>query len=91
MASEGYHEPIELLDGGEALLHMADGAKVPCSRRQLPLLRQALGNSRNIPALNLLGEVGVERALELLIRRGLSRVAFGKKLSDQGSIRQDVA
>jgi len=34
---------IEPLDGGEALLHMADGAKVPCSRRQLPLLRQALG------------------------------------------------
>ena len=33
---------IEPLDGGEALLHMADGAKVPCSRRQLPLLRQAL-------------------------------------------------
>ncbi len=34
---------IEPLDGGEALLHMADGAKVPCSRRQLPVLRQALG------------------------------------------------
>ncbi len=33
---------IEPLDGGEALLHMADGVKVPCSRRQLPLLRQAL-------------------------------------------------
>jgi len=29
--------------GGEALLHMADGATVPCSRGQLPLLRQALG------------------------------------------------
>lgn len=34
---------IEPLDGGEALLHMADGARVPCSRRQLPVLRQALG------------------------------------------------
>ncbi|MDY1034626.1 LytTR family DNA-binding domain-containing protein [Stenotrophomonas sp. CFBP8980] len=34
---------IEPLDGGEALLHMADGARLPCSRRQLPLLRQALG------------------------------------------------
>lgn len=33
---------IEPTEGGEALLHMADGAKVPCSRRQLPLLRQAL-------------------------------------------------
>jgi len=36
---------IEPLDGGEALLHMADGAKVPCSRRQLPVLRQALGGA----------------------------------------------
>jgi len=34
---------IEPADGGEALLHMADGARVPCSRRQLPTLRQALG------------------------------------------------
>jgi len=34
---------IEPADGGEAVLHMADGARVPCSRRQLPLLRQALG------------------------------------------------
>ncbi len=35
----GQLRSIEPLDGGEALLHMADGAKVPCSRRQLPLLR----------------------------------------------------
>ncbi|GAB3048915.1 LytTR family DNA-binding domain-containing protein [Stenotrophomonas tumulicola] len=34
---------IEPLEGGEALLHMADGGRVPCSRRQLPVLRQALG------------------------------------------------
>lgn len=33
---------IEPLEGGEALLHMDDGARVPCSRRQLPLFRQAL-------------------------------------------------
>ncbi|AWH49463.1 LytTR family transcriptional regulator [Stenotrophomonas sp. SAU14A_NAIMI4_5] len=39
----GQLRSIEPLDGGEALLHMADGAKVPCSRRQLPLLRQTLG------------------------------------------------
>jgi hypothetical protein len=36
---------IEPLDGGEALLHMVDGVKVPCSRRQLPLLRQALAGT----------------------------------------------
>ncbi|KAG0773903.1 hypothetical protein G6F22_014494 [Rhizopus arrhizus] len=33
---------LEPLEGGEALLHMADGVKVPCSRRQLPQLRLAL-------------------------------------------------
>lgn len=33
---------IEPADGGDAVLHMADGARVPCSRRQLPVLRQAL-------------------------------------------------
>ncbi|HPU16261.1 MAG TPA: acyl-CoA dehydrogenase family protein, partial [Polymorphobacter sp.] len=31
------------------------------------------------------------RALEIMARRVENRVAFGKKLSDQGSIRQDVA
>ena len=35
------------------------------------LLRQALGNSRNIPALRLLSEVGVEHALELFDRGGV--------------------
>ena len=37
---------IEPLEGGEAVLHMADGAAVPCSRRYLPLLRQALETAR---------------------------------------------
>jgi acyl-CoA dehydrogenase len=32
-----------------------------------------------------------ERALEELCRRGLSRVAFGKRLTDMGSVRQDIA
>ncbi|WMJ69060.1 LytTR family DNA-binding domain-containing protein [Stenotrophomonas sp. 24(2023)] len=43
LVNRGHLRSIEPLDGGEALLHMGDGAKVPCSRRQLPLLRQALG------------------------------------------------
>lgn len=34
---------IEPADGGDAVLHMADGARVPCSRRQLHALRQVLG------------------------------------------------
>jgi len=42
LVSRAQLRSIEPLDGGEAVLHMADGAKVPCSRRQLPLLRQAL-------------------------------------------------
>ncbi|WP_240651091.1 LytTR family DNA-binding domain-containing protein, partial [Stenotrophomonas indicatrix] len=43
LVNRGQLRSIEPLDGGEALPHMADGARVPCSRRQLPLLRQALG------------------------------------------------
>jgi len=38
------------------------------------LLRQALGNSRNIPALNLLSELGVERALNLFERGGVKGI-----------------
>ncbi|HYQ23410.1 LytTR family DNA-binding domain-containing protein [Stenotrophomonas sp.] len=41
----GQLRSIEPLDGGEALLHMVDGARVPCSRRQLPTLRQALAGA----------------------------------------------
>lgn len=35
---------IEPLEGGEALLHMDDGQAVPCSRRYLAQVRQALGD-----------------------------------------------
>jgi acyl-CoA dehydrogenase len=36
--------------------------------------------------------IGVaERALEALCKRALSRVAFGQKLADMGSVRQDIA
>src|SRR6185503_7847469 len=36
--------------------------------------------------------IGVaERALEEMCRRSLSRVAFGKRLADMGSVRQDIA
>ncbi|WP_313342827.1 LytTR family DNA-binding domain-containing protein [Stenotrophomonas sp.] len=34
---------IEPLDSGEARVHLADGTVLPCSRRQLPGLRAALG------------------------------------------------
>lgn len=38
-------------------------------------LRQALGNSRNIPALRVLSEVGVHRAVELFERAGVTNVS----------------
>ena len=40
------------------------------------LLREALGNSRNLPALRLLADVGVEPALELFDRGGVADVSF---------------
>jgi len=40
------------------------------------LLRQALGNSRNIPALRVLSDVGVDRAAELLERGGVQGVQY---------------
>lgn len=36
---------IEPVEGGEAVLHLREGAQVPCSRRQLPGLRQALASA----------------------------------------------
>ncbi len=39
----GFLVSIEPLDSGEARAHLADGTVLPCSRRQLPGLRAALG------------------------------------------------
>ncbi len=39
----GFLVSIEPLDSGEARAHLADGSALPCSRRQLPGLRAALG------------------------------------------------
>jgi len=43
-ANRDYLRAIEPTDSGEAILHMADGTGLPCSRRQLPIVRQALGS-----------------------------------------------
>jgi penicillin-binding protein 1C len=40
------------------------------------LLREALGNSRNIPALRVLAEVGVDEAVARLFRAGVQGVRF---------------
>jgi penicillin-binding protein 1C len=39
------------------------------------LLREALGNSRNIPALRVLADIGVDRAVELFIKGGVQNVS----------------
>ncbi len=39
------------------------------------LLRQALGNSRNIPALRVLSDLGVDRAVELFERGGVQQLS----------------
>lgn len=39
-------------------------------------VREALGNSRNIPALRVLGDIGVDRMLELLDDGGVGDVSF---------------
>ncbi len=39
----GFLVSIEPLDSGEARAHLKDGSTLPCSRRQLPVLRAALG------------------------------------------------
>lgn len=42
LVNRSHLQSIEPTDSGEAVLHMSDGTRVPCSRRQLPLLRQSL-------------------------------------------------
>ncbi|WP_429000329.1 LytTR family DNA-binding domain-containing protein [Stenotrophomonas rhizophila] len=45
----GFLVSIEPLDSGEARVHLADGSALPCSRRQLPVLRAALGQGGTLP------------------------------------------
>lgn len=44
---------VEPLDGGEARVHLADGSALPCSRRQLPVLRAVLGQGAATPAADV--------------------------------------
>jgi DNA-binding LytR/AlgR family response regulator len=46
----GFLVSIEPLDSGEARAHLADGTALPCSRRQLPVLRAALGQGAALVA-----------------------------------------
>jgi len=80
--------------GGEAELRF-DGLRVPKANlilgpgKGFEIAQGRLGPGRIHHCMRSIGQA--QRALESMCRRVDTRVAFGRKLAEQGSIRQDVA